>query len=237
MADVMLQNEQVAIAYSQWPIDVINLGRFDLIFARKLLTRQGLEQRTAAVPMIKNLISANGTFETPSAAPPAFIIKEITGPRIKGKLDKVRVGFIGVTAPAKISGGVDATVTDMFEAVRKVAPDVRKQCDILVILAHSEYEPALRLARENPEADIVISGNAEGNYGPQRIGKTLVLVAAPGNTQEGDLRVYIGEDGSFSYKFRSPDLDAEVPSDPEAMAYAEAARNELHRFRSSGMRR
>lgn len=237
MSDVMLQNEQVAIAYSRWPIDVINLGRYDLIFAQKLLTRQGLEQRTAALPMIKNLISANGKFESTSAAPPTYLIKEIAGPRIKGKYTRLRIGFVGVAQPVKSSEGIDGTVNDMYESVRKVVPAARKECDILVILAHSGYEPALRLARENPECDIVIAGDAEGQFKPQQIGKTLVAAAAPGNTQEGDIRVYVGEDGSLSFKFRSPDLDAQVPSDPEALAYAETARNELYEFRRNGVRR
>ena len=58
----MLQNEQVARAYSRWPVDVINLGRYDLIWARKMLAREGLAERVAALPMLKNLISANGVF-------------------------------------------------------------------------------------------------------------------------------------------------------------------------------
>jgi len=44
-AIVDLQNEQVARAYSRWPVDVINLGRDDLIYARKLLAREGLAER------------------------------------------------------------------------------------------------------------------------------------------------------------------------------------------------
>ena len=229
----MLQNEQVARAYSRWPVDVINLGRWDLIWARKMLEREGLAQRVAALPMLKNLISANGVFEPTVAAPPGFVVKEVTGPRIKGKRKRLRIGFVGLAEPIKPGGGMfDATVTNIFEAGRRAVLAARKQCDVLVIVAHSEFEAALRLARENPEADVVIVGDAETVFKLQRIGKTTVVCAAPGNTQEGDLRFYLAPDGSFSVKFRSTDLDAIVPADPAATAYTETARQEFNRFRN-----
>ena len=229
----MLQNEQVARAYGRWPVDVINLGRYDLIWARKMLAREGLAERVAALPMLKNLISANGVFEPSVASPPAFIVKEVTGPRIKGKKKRLRIGFVGLAEPIKPGGGMfDATVTNIFEAGRRAVLGARRQCDILVIVAHSEFDAALRLARENPEADLVIAGDAETVFNTQRIGKTMVVCAAPGNTQEGDLRLYLAPDGSFSFKFRSTDLDAVVPADPAAAAYTEAARQEFNKIRN-----
>jgi len=123
-------------------------------------------------------------------------------------------------------------VTNIFEAARKAVLVARKQCDALVIVAHSEFDAALRLARENPEADLVIAGDAETVFNRQLIGKTLVVCAAPGNTQEGDLRLYLAADGSFSFKFRSTDLDALVPADPAATAYTEAARQEFNKIRN-----
>lgn len=231
MPAVILQNEQVARAYSRWPVDVINLGRYDLIFARKLLAREGLAERTTALPMIKNLISANGVFDSSVAAPRPYIIKEVTGPRIKGKRNKIRVGFVGLAEPKRMAEGVDLSVKDMFEAARRSVPEARKQSDVLVIVAHSGLAAALKLAAENPEADVVIAGDAEGLYKPRQVGNTLVVSAAPGNTQEGDLRFYIGADGRISFKFRSPELDAAVPSDPAANAFVEAARSERARAR------
>jgi 2',3'-cyclic-nucleotide 2'-phosphodiesterase (5'-nucleotidase family) len=126
----------------------------------------------------------------------------------------------------------DNTVKSMFEVARQFVPKLRKQCDILVILAHTEVAGALQLAKENPEADIVIAGNAEAVFKPREVGKTLVLCAAPGNTQEGDLRVYLSPEGRISFKFLSTDLDALVPADPAALAFAEEARNALFKLRT-----
>ena len=223
---VMLQNEQVVRALSRWNVDVVNLGRFDLIYAQKLLAREGHGARAAELPVIKNLISANGVFGAEVAAPAPYIIKEVSGPRIKNKSKKLRVGFLGLAEPIKPAEGRDATVTDMFESARRLVPELRKKCDLLVIVAHSNHKAALRLAEENPEADVVIAGNAEAMYKPRQVGNTTVVCAAPGNTQQGDLRVYIDADGRKSYKFMSMNLDSTVPTDPAAGAYVEKARLE-----------
>jgi 2',3'-cyclic-nucleotide 2'-phosphodiesterase (5'-nucleotidase family) len=112
-----------------------------------------------------------------------------------------------------------------------VAPLARKECDLLVIVAHCELKTAVRLAEENPQADIVIAGDADGLYKPRQVGNTLVVFAAPGNIQQGDLRVYQSKDGRMSFKFMSMDLDATVPADPKAAAFTEAMRLERERSR------
>ncbi|MEW6210387.1 MAG: hypothetical protein AB1631_18615 [Acidobacteriota bacterium] len=226
---VMLQNEQMVEALSRWPVDVINLGRFDLIYAQKMLAKQGMEARVAAYPMIKNIISANGIFTADAAAPPAYLIREISGPRTGGK--KIRVGFVGLAEPIKPADAIDSTVTDIYETARRTIAEARKQCDLLVVLAHAELQTAAKIAEENPQADVVIAGNATNVLKPRQVGNTLVVCAAPGNTQQGDLRVYLSADGKFDFKFRSIDLDASIPDDPQAAAFADAARQERNKLR------
>jgi hypothetical protein len=227
----MLQNDQLVRAYSRWPVDVVNLGRYDLIYAQRLLAREGFNERAQSRPFIKNVISANGIFGADVAAPAPYLIKEVTGPRIKGRL---RIGFMGLAEPIRAGDGLmDATVRNMYESARAVAPKARKQCDVLVIVAHAELEGAMRLARENPEADVVIAGNAEGLFRPREVGRTMVVSAAPGNIQQGDLRLYLDKAGRASFKWRSTDLDALVPIDQAAEAFALAARQERERAAST----
>jgi 2',3'-cyclic-nucleotide 2'-phosphodiesterase (5'-nucleotidase family) len=229
---VILQNDQVVRAYTRWPVDVINLSRNDLVEAQHWLVKEGLAERQQRTPMLKSFISANANYDDDTAAPPPFIIKEVSGPRIKG--GKLRVGFVGLAEPLRSGGGVaDATVKNMYEAARRVVPVVRKQCDVLVIVAHSEMAGAMKLATENPEADVVIAGNAEGLFNTRQVGPTLVVPAAPGNIRQGDLRVYLDKDGHARFKYIFTDLDAVVPSDPEATAFVQAARLERERARYS----
>jgi len=55
--------------------------------------------------------------------------------------------------------------------------------------------------------------------------------AAPGNIREGDLRLYLDKEGHVTYTFRSNDLDSNVPADPAAEAFVQAARADRDRLR------
>ncbi|HKY03985.1 MAG TPA: hypothetical protein VJQ56_03800 [Blastocatellia bacterium] len=223
VSSVAEKNARVMRALSLFPVDVINLGQYDLAHAQKFLSREGYDERVARLPMIKNLISANGVFG-PGVAPPApFVIKEVRGPRIKGGTGSLKVGFLGLSEPRHVVGGKDATVRDMFETARALVPELRKKCDLLVLLSHADYEPAARLASENPEADVVIAGNTGMAYNPKLIGKTLVVSTEPANAQQGDLRVYIDRAGKLSFKFRSTDLDIGAPVNTEADEFVQGA--------------
>jgi 2',3'-cyclic-nucleotide 2'-phosphodiesterase (5'-nucleotidase family) len=229
---VLLQNNFVSQAYSLWEFDVINLGRYDLFYASRLLAREGLAERAAKLPMIKNLISANGVFGENATPPAPYVIKEVQGPRIQGGKKSLKIAFLGLAEPIKPGAGlVDAGVKDLYATARQYVPKLRKECDLLVILAHGELATAVRLANENPEADIVIAGDSGGLYKPRQIGKTVVVSAAPGNTQQGDLRIYLSADGKISYKFRATDLDALVPIDAAAQAFTEETRVELSKVK------
>jgi 2',3'-cyclic-nucleotide 2'-phosphodiesterase (5'-nucleotidase family) len=222
-----MRNEQVARAFSRFPPDVINLSRDDLHYARKLLAREGLAERIQRLPMIKNIISANGILG-PDAVPSApYVIKEISGPRIYGGTKKLKIGFIGVAGPSNPGAGlIDATVTNIFETTTREVLKARKECDLLVIVAYCDMPSAMRLASENLEADVVIAADSGGIFSPRRVGNTMVIGAAPGNVQESDRRLYFDKDGQISYKFRATDLDVLVPADPAAEAFTDVARAE-----------
>lgn len=227
-----LQNDQVARAFSRWPVDVMNLSRDDLMYARKLLASEGMTERVKTLPMIKSFISANLAFGPNAAAPAPYVIKEVAGPRIHGGKKPIKIGFVGVASSGIPDDGAgDVTQTSLFRKTSPAVLKARKECDVLVIVAYCDLRPALTLAAENMEADVLIVSDAGGFFKPRQVGNTLVVSAAPGNVQEGDLRVYLDKEGKVSFKFRSPDLDALVPSDPAAAAFVQAARLERERPR------
>jgi 2',3'-cyclic-nucleotide 2'-phosphodiesterase (5'-nucleotidase family) len=177
--------------------------------------------------MIKNIISANGVFSADAVAPPPYLIREVGGPRIYGGKKKIKIGFIGVAAPNNPGAGVkDATVKNIYETTTQTVIAARKECDLLVLVAYCDWASALKLASENLDVDVVIAADSGGIYNPRRVGNTMVVSVAPGNTQESDLRLYMSADGQITYKFRANDLDALVPVDAAAAAFAEAARAE-----------
>jgi 2',3'-cyclic-nucleotide 2'-phosphodiesterase (5'-nucleotidase family) len=203
-----------------------------MVHARKLFARDGLSERTQALPMIKSVISANCVFGPESTPPPAYVIKEVGGPRIFGGKKKLKIGFVGVAGPHAPGDGLrDATVRNMFEATTKAVLKARKECDVLVVIAHCELEPALRLAAENLDVDVVIAADSGGIYNARRVGNTMVVGAAPGNIHEGDLRLYLDKEGHVTYTFRSNDLDSMIPADAAAEAFVQAAHADRERLR------
>jgi 2',3'-cyclic-nucleotide 2'-phosphodiesterase (5'-nucleotidase family) len=233
-SQVLLQNEQVARAFSLFQMDVVNLSRLDLIYAQKLLAREGLREREVELPVIKNIISANAKLASSVAAPAPYIIKEITGPRIKGRNNKLRVGFVGLAEGSKSgAGNADRLVGNIFEAARQIIPRLRSESDVLVVIAHSQMKTAEQLAGENPQADIVIAADAGGIFKPRQIGNTLVVSIMPGDAQYGDIRVYLDRAGRASFKFRAVDLDDKIPSDNAATAFANEARVERERSKTN----
>jgi 2',3'-cyclic-nucleotide 2'-phosphodiesterase (5'-nucleotidase family) len=218
-------------SFNRWPVDVLNMGRADARPAEKYLARDGLSERKEMMHAIKYLISANVKFGPEVSAPPPYLIKEVSGPRIAGGGRKLKVGFLGVFEPKKSGDESPADATKgMFAAARKFVPELRGQCDLLVIVAHTDLKHAVRLAEENPETDVVIASNPPNVLPPRQIGKTFVVCAAPSNTQLGDLRLYLDKQRRFSFKFLSTDLDSTVPSDPTALAYVNSVREELNRI-------
>ncbi|HKY05862.1 MAG TPA: hypothetical protein VJQ56_13280, partial [Blastocatellia bacterium] len=193
---VMLQNEQVARAYSRFPLDVVNLSRNDMLYAQRLLAREGLRERAAEMPVIRNVISANAKLSSDTQSPAPYLIKEITGPRIRGKKNKLRVGFVGLAEPSRSgTGNADGLVRSIFETARQIVPRLRSECDVLVVVAHAELKAAEQLASENPQADIVIAADAGGILKPRQVGNTMIVSIAPGDSQIGDIRVYLDKTG------------------------------------------
>ena len=229
----LLQNEQVIRAFSRWKFDAINLARADIPYTSRLFDTESIKERLTSIPAIKNIVSANTVLDLTPLRPAPYILKELRGPRIKGKL---RIAFVGLTEPQRMSEGSDSRVSDPLLAAHRVVPEARSKCDVLVIIAHVEHETAVKLAEQNPSADLIIAGNCAGLFQPRTSGKTLVVCAAPGNTYEGDVRGYVSKSGEISFKVRSTELNASVPSDPEAVAYVENARQELFRIKSPGPR-
>lgn len=233
-SQVLLQNEQVARAFSRFQLDVVNPSRTDLIYAQKLLAREGIQQREAEMPVIKNIISANARLGSNMAMPAPYLIKEISGPRIKRKNNRLRIGFVGLAEGSKSgAGNADGLVGDVFEAARAVVPRLRSESDVLVVIAHVRMKTAERLAAENPQADIVIAADAGGIFKPRQIGGTLVVSIMPGDSQYGDIRVYLDREGRATFKFRAVDLDDKIPSDAAATAFANEARVERERSKTS----
>src|SRR6185503_7604114 len=89
--DASTKDEWIMKAYDQFPVDAINISSHDLRYLSRLLHRSG----TATQPILKRLMSANITSDSPDKiAPQPFVIREVPG---RQSLKPVRVAFVGLT--------------------------------------------------------------------------------------------------------------------------------------------
>jgi hypothetical protein len=179
--------------------DAIGIGEMDLNFGLGALAK---DARAYRLPIVcANLIArvdsvkVRGPGEESAAADrmgtafaPYHVVEK------KG----IRFGFVGVISPAtKLPGAgkssVDAltyTIEDPQAAAKRVVPDVRKRCDVLVLLAHMDQVEAQHLVDAVPDIDLVVLGHDPGSRPlgePIVAGKTRLLRATSQGQNVGQL--------------------------------------------------
>ncbi len=104
-------------------------------------------------------ISSNVVFPSESGLKIApYLIKKIKTKKPKIKL---KVGILGVLSPELLENDPygEVVVHDPVESLKPLVKKLRKKTDILILLAHTEYEYAVKIASHFPELDIVIAGH------------------------------------------------------------------------------
>ena len=135
---------------------------------------QGLETlllraEEAEFPFVScNLAASSG--ETPLLMP--YIILE------RGSM---RCGILGVTGAPSTRGAAthdQIRVLDPILAVARYLPELRSQCDLVILLAHMGLYEEKELARAVPGIDIIVAGRSRRLLRePIRVGKTLLIEA------------------------------------------------------------
>lgn len=96
----------------------------------------------------------------------------------------IKVGVTGVTAgtlfetvgTTENAGKGVFEFKDIFESLKPVVADLKKQSNTVVVLAHVGPGDARRLAEEIPGIDVVVTGHNPGYlFNPDRVGETLIV--------------------------------------------------------------
>jgi 5'-nucleotidase/UDP-sugar diphosphatase len=165
---------------------------FDHGFARIALFRE-----TASYP----LLCANAW--APAPPPPPGGKGEDRGPLLGDApwtvldCDGVRVGIIGLvtekTPGMTVRKGNEGVVFEpAADALRRLVPVVRPQCDLLVALTHVGYEEDVELARTVPGVDVIVGGHSHTDLpGPVQIGDTVVVQASCYGQRLGRLEITV----------------------------------------------
>ncbi len=142
-------------------------------------------------------------------------------------VDGVRVGVIGAltedTPRHVVRRGNEGVVFERAaEALRRLVPEVRPRCDLLVALTHVGYEGDLLLARDVKGIDVIVGGHSHTDLpGPVKVGRTLVVQAGCYGRTLGrlDLVVDLEKGGVARWEGKPVPVDtATQPLDPKVAA-------------------
>jgi len=206
---VQKTNGQAAItAMNMMSYDAITLGDQDLILGAAAL-RQRMAEATFAV-LSANVIDASTG--QPLALP--YVIKEAKGHRI---------GIIGLTrlstplAPNP-SDPTTLRVDDPLETIKRYAPEVAEQADVVILLSHVGLPLDQTIAAEVPEIDIIIGGQSRNVLAPIRENEGGAVLAQAGYRGEwiGTLTAHLDAQGQVvSFGGETVALTEEYGDDPE----------------------
>ena len=197
-------------AMAKMDYDAYNLGARELVYGQEFIKSR---MASSGIPLLcGNVMQAEEG--TPFATP--YTIKDLGG---------VRVGILGLMsnlfiAPRHKVEDKPISVRDYREVASELIPEIKKQCQIVIVLGHLTLEEAGELAEKVPGISAIILAWGMGIIDPPlEYGGTLILSAGTQGTHLGELYLDIGPDGKFlSHDSRLTPLDKKIPNDPEIIS-------------------
>ncbi|OYT70345.1 MAG: hypothetical protein CFK52_11435 [Chloracidobacterium sp. CP2_5A] len=233
--DVLVQNDFALRGYSAYPFDAVNLTYQDLRALQSYFKNDKAKRAAADFPILKAYLSANATpaaNEKTHIALPRFVVKEVKSPRFP-KGGKLRIGITGVCEQAP-SEGTGYVWRDPATALKEVLPELKKQAEVIVVLAYLPLDQAKALAAELEGIDVMIVGHMQPSLlALENVGGAALVVNNYETKALGELRAYFADDGKRSYGSRFILLDASIPSEPNALKIVKEAKSAVEEARRS----
>jgi hypothetical protein len=234
--DVVVQNDYAVRGYSMYPFDAANVTYTDLRVLHPNFKIGQSKKAMAEFPALRSMISGNlipATDKKTSVAIPPYIIREIKSPRApKGK---IRVGITSFSEPGP---GEDTGFVwrDPMVAAKEILPKLRKEVDVVIVLAYLPIDQAKQLAQDHQgEIDVVIAGHVQPFVLPiEKIGNVNFVVNNYETKFLGELRLSFGKDGERWFTNRFIVLDDKISDQPAAAKIAEEAKAAIETARRGG---
>jgi len=184
-------------ALAELPVQVFNLGSQDLYWWQRLSSEKLGETQfisTNLVPMRSKL-----------PAPQKYAVLEV--PRSSGTSQRgVRIGFLGITDPARVKPNSGFKAIDPLEAVRKIKEEVMDQADFLFLLADTirpqgeiPTDSVIRqLAEEHSEIYVIVTNEKRFIlYPPTQINSAVLVSSVERGRYLGQMKLVFDEEGSL----------------------------------------
>lgn len=228
--DIRAKDEWLLRAYDQFHVAAANVSPRDLPFLGEMMSAKTHKANVKRLPMLDRIVSANAVPASKDVLPfKPYVIEEVRGKRLGAK--PIRVGIVGVTEKPAAAGSPTGgyVVSDPVEAVKRVVPELRKKCDLLIVLAYVDREQAKRVGASVPGIDLVLAAHQFPLYNAvDEAGDAVVAYVASQTKWLGEIRLYTSKDPKApvisNYVHRDVPLDTSIPDDPAAAKIVTDAR-------------
>jgi hypothetical protein len=217
--DKNVKNKWLWIGLNQVGIDVFNVAEDDVAELMNL----GVELKKNDRLISANLLSKqNGE---PLLNP--YVIKMVP---IPGSEKKLRLGLLGVSARENNASLSNAAYlwADPLASVAKWLPELRPQCDFLVVVACMPSRDAVQLAINNTNIDAILNGYKHQYATPlATINQSQIFYAEDEGRILGELRFTIKRGENIKANSIDHVLTSIVSDDPEMSAFIAQAKQEI----------
>jgi len=141
-------------------------------------------------------------------------------------VDGVRVGVIGLLSEKTPNwtirkGNEGLRFEAAADALRRLIPEVREKCDVLVALTHLGYDHDREIARAFPALDVVVGGHSHTDLpGPIELGGVIVVQAYRYGERLGRLELTVDLEKRRVVRWQGKPIVVEPDSQPRDAAVA-----------------
>jgi 2',3'-cyclic-nucleotide 2'-phosphodiesterase (5'-nucleotidase family) len=205
--------------------------RYDVITVGERELAHGIDYVKKAVAgkafqvVCANLVGTNG-----KAVFKPYVVKEYAGLKV-AVFGLVGEDLLKNIPPGSERAPLKATVMNPLETAQKLVPTLRKEADLIVLLAHMQVAEVQRLAEEVKGIDEIVCGHNPGDLPkPDRIQDTFLMRAGNQGQKLGKLRLLIDANGVISdYNADVLSLGDAITKDPAVDARVQVFNTEQQR--------
>ncbi len=224
------KGEAVTRAMTLMKYDAMAVGNHDFDWGQDVIAQRAKE---ASFPFLATNVVETATGKLPAYLRP-YVIKD---------LGIAKVGIIGVTNPESNTIVKATSIAGLrfgpADQVRPYVAEVRKQADIVVVVAHIGSADATKLARDVPGIDVVVASHDHAPLQTARLeGRTTIVDAGAYTQYLGRLEIIVDpathkmKDAIRAGELVAVAASANLKADPEIAALVDARRAEAEKYTS-----
>jgi 2',3'-cyclic-nucleotide 2'-phosphodiesterase (5'-nucleotidase family) len=227
--------EYVLKGLSKMGYHAINLGQKDTVHGFEFFKKMVEEMKSPIV--CTNIYVANSEKR---ACPPFKILKVPAKVPKDGSEKNIRIGIVGLSKvyARQWKSPADTEQLDVREPIPEVidaVKELRPRCDLVVLLAYTDWDGAREAVNEAGGIDIVIVGQPGYKYVVPSLENGVLFLPAgrQGKFCRSATVRFSRDSGVLSFEHKAKTLNESVPEDPELAAVVEAYKKRVSDWRSS----